>query len=136
MTNAWITNVSNRPSVRQRNRARSLRRNLTEPERKLWWHLRYRLPLERGHFRRQVPIGPYVADFCCLASKLIIEVDGNQHGYDANVAYDERRTNYLSNHGFRVIRFTNGEVMTTIENVLDYILTALSAGSLPLAGRD
>ncbi|MDP8920268.1 MAG: DUF559 domain-containing protein [Pseudomonadota bacterium] len=136
MTNAWITNVSNRPSVRQRNRARSLRRNLTDPERKLWWHLRHRIPLERGHFRRQVPIGPYVVDFCCLTSRLIIEVDGNQHGYDANAAHDARRTSYLGNQGFRVIRFTNRDVMTSIEDVLDTVPAALNAGSLPLAGRD
>ncbi|WP_183448687.1 endonuclease domain-containing protein [Microvirga lupini] len=136
MTNAWTRDPSNRPSLRQRNRALALRRNLTEPERRLWWHLRHRLPLERGHFRRQVPIGPYVVDFCCLAAKLIIEVDGNQHGYEANAAHDERRTSYLSNHSFRVIRFSNREVMTTIENVLNSILAALSAGSLPLAGRN
>jgi len=133
---AWVTDPSKRPSQRQRNRARSLRRNLTEPERKLWWHLRQRLPLEIGHFRRQVPIGPYVADFCCLAEKLIIEVDGNQHSYDANMAHDERRTSYLRNHGFRVIRFTNREVMTAIDSVLDRILAALNTSSLPLAGRD
>jgi very-short-patch-repair endonuclease len=92
--------------------------------------------MARGHFRRQVPIGSYVADFCCLTSRLIIEVDGHQHGYDANAAHDERRTSYLGNHGFRVIRFTNREVMTAIEIVLDSILAALNAGSLPLAGRD
>jgi very-short-patch-repair endonuclease len=92
--------------------------------------------MERGHFRRQAPIGPYVADFCCVASKLIIEVDGNQHGYDINAAHDEHRTSYLKNHGFRVIRFTNREVMTAIEVVLETILAALNAGSLPLAGRD
>src|SRR5215217_6809887 len=134
MVMAWVTDLLKRPSDRQRNQARSLRRNLTEPERKLWWHLRQRLPLESGHFRRQVPIGPYVADFCCLTSKLIIEVDGHQHGYDTHAAHDERRTSYLSNHGFRVVRFTNREVMTAIESVLDTILAALNAGSLPLAG--
>ncbi|NBJ09795.1 endonuclease domain-containing protein [Microvirga arsenatis] len=136
MTKAWITDLSKRPSKRQRNRASSLRRNLTEPDRKLWWHLRQRLPLEKGHFRRQVPIGPYVADFCCLTSKLVVEVDGHQHGYDAKAVHDEHRTSYLNSHGFRVIRFTNREVMTAIESVLDTILAALNAGSLPLAGRD
>jgi very-short-patch-repair endonuclease len=77
-----------------------------------------------------------VADFCCLASKLIIEVDGHHHGYDANAAHDECRTSYLGKYGFRVIRFTNREVMTAIKSVLDTILAALNESSLPLAGRD
>jgi len=136
MTRAWITDLSRRPSGRQRGHARSLRRNLTEPEKKLWWHLRQRLPLAIGHFRRQVPVGPYIADFCCLTSKLIIEVDGDQHGYEARAARDERRTGYLNGQGFQVIRFTNREVMTSIDSVLDTILAKLGAGSLPLAGRD
>ena len=90
MTRAWTSDLSRRPSGRQRKHARSLRRNLTEPEKKLWWHLRQRFPLTLSHFRRQVPVG-------C---------------------------------------FTNREVMTDIESVLDTIFAKLSAGSLPLAGRD
>jgi very-short-patch-repair endonuclease len=113
-----------------------LRRNLTEPEKKLWWHLRQRFPLTLSHFRRQVPVGPYIADFCCLTSKLIIEVDGDQHGFEAHTAHDKRRTSYLNDQGFQVVRFTNREVMTAIESVVDTIFAKLSAGSLPLAGRD
>ena len=136
MTRAWTSDLSRRPSGRQRQHARALRRNLTEPEKKLRWHLRQRFPPTLSHFRRQVPVGPYIADFCCLTSKLIIEVDGDQHGFEAHAAHDERRTSYLNDQGFQVIRFANREVMTAIENVLDTIVAELSAGSLPLAGRD
>jgi very-short-patch-repair endonuclease len=103
-----------------------LRRRSTEPEQKLWWHLRHRLPTDGTHFRRQVPIGPYVADFCCLKVKLIVEVDGNQHGYDANVSKDLRRTSYLASQGFTVLRFSNREVMTEITGVLEAIYANLS----------
>jgi len=113
------------PTARQRGRARVLRHRLTEPERKLWWHLRHRFPLNGTHFRRQVPIGPYVADFCCLRAKLIIEVDGNQHGYDSHVAKDRERTSYLASQGFSVLRFSNLEVMTATDSVLEAIYAQL-----------
>jgi very-short-patch-repair endonuclease len=83
-----------------------------------------------------VPIGPYIADFCHLSSKLIVEIDGNQHGYEAHAAHDERRTHHLNQLGFTLIRFTNRDVMSSVDAVLDTILAHLSAYSLPLAGRD
>ena len=98
---------------------------LTEPERRLWWHLRNRLPLSDTHFRRQVPIGSYIADFCCLGARLVIEVDGGQHTTDQAGAYDNRRTAYLTSQGFRVLRFTNSEVMLNMTTVLDTIHAAL-----------
>ncbi|MCB5174360.1 peptide chain release factor N(5)-glutamine methyltransferase [Microvirga lenta] len=88
------------------------------------------------HFRRQVPIGPYVADFCCLGSRLVIEVDGNQHGFECNAVHDRRRTDYLNGRGFQVIRFANRDVMTAIDDVLDTIRAALGAGIVPCAGGD
>ncbi|HEX8418148.1 MAG TPA: DUF559 domain-containing protein [Methylobacterium sp.] len=99
---------------------------LTEPEKRLWWHIRYRLPVEDSHFRRQVAIGPYVADFCCLAARLVVEVDGGQHSVDRNAAYDATRTGALGAQGYRVLCFTNAEVMTDIDVVLDTIFAALS----------
>ena len=69
-----------RVSPRQTALARVMRRAMTEPEHKLWKALRWRLAIEATHFRRQVPIGPYITDFCSHGAKLIIEVDGNQHG--------------------------------------------------------
>ncbi|HEX8663016.1 MAG TPA: DUF559 domain-containing protein [Beijerinckiaceae bacterium] len=123
---SWRKDEAKAPSQRQRTRAGALRRAQTEPEKRLWWHLRHRLPVENTHFRRQVPIGNFVADFCCLRAKLIIEVDGNQHGFDENAAHDERRTAYPASQGFRVLRFSNREVMTAIDVVLDTIHAALA----------
>lgn len=88
----------------QHARARSMRRDMTDPERKLWRALRTRLPLDDTHFRRQVPIGPFIADFCSFGAKLVIEVDGDQHGFDHGRAYDGRRTAYLTSLGYRVLR--------------------------------
>ena len=119
------------PSARARSRARVLRRQLTEPEKKLWWHFRHRLPTERTHFRRQVPIRPYVADFCCLRERIVIEVDGNQHGFDENLERDTVRTEELKRQGFRVLRFSNREVMTSIDVVLDTIFAALGTAPHP-----
>nr|WP_246225833.1 endonuclease domain-containing protein [Chelativorans xinjiangense] len=100
---------------------------MTDAERRLWWHMREKLPLEGTHFRRQVPIGTYVVDFCCLRHWLIIEVDGNQHGTDAAIAYDARRDAYLRRQGFRVLRFSNYEIMRELDPVLDTIHAALVA---------
>jgi very-short-patch-repair endonuclease len=104
-----------------------LRRAMTDPEKRLWWHLRARLPLEATHFRRQVPIGPFVADFACLKRRLIIEVDGDQHGTDDALAYDARRDAYLKREGFGLLRFSNREIMTEIDAVLDTVHAALVA---------
>ncbi|ECI7685944.1 DUF559 domain-containing protein, partial [Salmonella enterica subsp. enterica] len=76
----------------------------TDAEKALWESL-YRIPLEGSHFRRQVEIGPYRADFALMRLKLLIEVDGKIH--DAQRAQDEARTNWLENEGYRVIRFSN-----------------------------
>ncbi|GLS44117.1 endonuclease domain-containing protein [Methylobacterium brachythecii] len=113
--------------------AKTLRRTLTEPEKRLWWHLRHRLPVVATHFRRQVPIETYIADFCCLSHRLIIEVDGNQHGFERQTAYDERRTAALERCGYRVLRFSNRDVMREIDGVLATIATALAVTSADTA---
>jgi very-short-patch-repair endonuclease len=113
--------------------AKALRRDMTEPKRRLWWHVLHRLPLEGSHFRRQVAIGPYIADFCCLAARLIVEVDGNQHGFEEALARDAKRTSYLEGQGFRILRFSNRDVMTEIDVVLNTIHAAL-AGATPTPG--
>jgi very-short-patch-repair endonuclease len=112
--------------------AKKLRRTLTEPEKRLWWHLRHRLPVDGSHFRRQVALGAYVADFCCLSARLIVEVDGEQHGFEAGTAYDTRRDTYLQSEGFRVLRFPNRMVLREIDTVLDTIHAALAASETPL----
>jgi adenine-specific DNA-methyltransferase len=104
-------------------RARALRQNLTDAERRLWFHLR-RKQLNGHRFRRQVPIGPYIADFVCLDAKLVIEVDGGQHS--DNAANDARRTALMEAQGFRVIRFWNDEVLGNTDGVLDTIRLRLA----------
>lgn len=78
-------------------------------------------------------VGPYIADFCCLGARLIIEVDGNQHGTDKAEVYDAHRTTYLEKEGFRILRFSNFEVMCEIDVVLDTIYAAL-VSSTPTPG--
>ena len=97
---------------------------MTPAERRLWWHLD-RIPVEETHFRRQAPVGPYVVDFVCHRARLIIEVDGSQHGFDQNRRSDEVRTEWLEAEGSRVMRFWNHEVLGGIDVVLDTIYAAL-----------
>jgi very-short-patch-repair endonuclease len=101
--------------------ARMLRQNTTDAERILWASLR---DLKRigFHFRRQVPFAKYVADFCCHSAKLVVELDGDQHGADAAAAYDAERTDYLSFRGYRVLRFANWEVIRERDRVVDAIV--------------
>ncbi|MDO8837837.1 MAG: endonuclease domain-containing protein [Parvibaculum sp.] len=102
-------------------RARSLRINRTDAEARLWLHLRNRM-LGGAKFRRQVPVGPYIADFLCAEHMLIVELDGGQH---ADNPADERRTRFLESKGYRVIRFWNPDVLTNTDGVLEMILTEL-----------
>jgi len=108
-------------------RARRLRRDMTDAERKLWWHLR-RLPIEHSHFRRQATIGPYFADFACHERRLVIEVDGAQHNQPENVIRDTERSIYLQSQGYRVLRFWNNDVLKNINGVLEAILAAMREG--------
>jgi len=101
--------------------AKKLRRQLTPAERKLWAVLRG--DALGVSFRRQHAIGAYIADFCCVKKKLVIEVDGGQHLEQAE--YDAERTKFLEAQGYRVIRFWNNEVMNDIEGVIRAILLAL-----------
>ncbi|ABD85980.1 endonuclease domain-containing protein [Rhodopseudomonas palustris] len=103
-------------------RARSLRRNPTDAERKLWQRLR-KVSLGEVHFRRQATIGPYFADFACHAIRLVVEIDGGQH---AESATDHIRTDYMHAQGYRVLRFWNHEVLENIEGVVETILSVAS----------
>ncbi|MES2405319.1 MAG: DUF559 domain-containing protein [Pseudomonadota bacterium] len=108
--------------------ARHLRRDMTDAEHRLWHHLRRR-QLRGFRFRRQFPIGPYIADFACLEAKLIVEVDGSQH-FDA--AGDVARTQRLHEHGYQVLRFWNDDVLIRTHQVLATIHDALGpAGPHP-----
>ena len=103
-------------------RARGLRRNQTEAEKRLWWRLRNRQP--GGHkFRRQVQVGKFIVDFLCEDSRLIVEVDGGQHAMQTE--QDNARTKELENSGYLVMRFWNNEVLENTEGVLERILNTL-----------
>ena len=98
--------------------ARSLRRDMTEAEERLWRELRDRR-LDRIKFRRRAPIGKYVADFACLEAKLIVEIDGSQH---AESAHDAMRDTDLRSRGFRVLRFWNDDVLRDLDGVCGTII--------------
>ena len=102
-------------------RARSLRANITNAERKLWYALRDRR-FAGYKFRRQVPVGPYIADFLCYQAGLVIEVDGGQHAASAR---DARRDRWFAQNGLRVLRFWNNEVLQNLEGVWTVIFEAL-----------
>jgi very-short-patch-repair endonuclease len=106
-------------------RAKSMRRNPTDAEQKLWGALRNRA-LGNFKFVRQQPIGPYIVDFVCRNKRLVVEVDGVTHGDAHEVAHDEKRTRFLLAQGYRVVRVDNDEVYTAIGDVLDGIHAALS----------
>ncbi len=105
---------------RQRAAAKRLRTEMTDAERAVW-------NLVRAHrlnglgFRRQVPIGSYVVDFCCHEARLVLEIDGSQHA-EAEAARDAVRTRSLEEQGYRVIRFWNADVLRNIGGVAETIL--------------
>ena len=106
------------------NKARKLRQNLTEQE-AVMWHLLRNRGLNGYKFRRQYPIGSYVVDFVCRELKLIIELDGGQHNEPENIEYDKKRTQYLKEKGYKVVRFWNNEIDENLEGVYQSILKAL-----------
>jgi very-short-patch-repair endonuclease len=111
-----------------RSNARALRRNSTDVERLLWAELRDHR-LSGAGFRRQVPIAGYIADFVCHEAKLVIELDGGQHFSDGQETADNRRSAIIEAKGFRVLRFSNHDVMTNRAGVLETIASAIEASA-------
>jgi very-short-patch-repair endonuclease len=109
-----------------------MRRAMTPAERKLWHALKAHR-FQGLHIRRQVPMGPYVADFICHAAKIVIEVDGSQHGFDRHAERDRARDDWFQEQGYRVFRFWNHDVLTGIDSVLDTIFANIPS-NLPTAG--
>jgi len=103
--------------------ARALRKSTTEAETVLWSRLRQRR-IGGFRFRRQAPIGRFIADFACFEARLVIEVDGGQHTERAE--QDAARTRWLESQGFRVLRFWNNQVLREIEGVEEVILRELT----------
>lgn len=115
-------------------RSRELRNNATPAERKLWQYISNR-QVSGVRFNRQVPIGPFICDFVARTPKLVIEVDGGQHAL--NLRQDDNRTAFLEQHGYRVMRFWNNDVLENVEGVVSVIEEALTDPPLaPPAGRE
>ncbi|MDX8501047.1 endonuclease domain-containing protein [Mesorhizobium sp. VK4C] len=106
--------------------ARAMRREATEAEDRLWQELRGRR-LDKIKFRRQAPIGKFVADFVCAEARLIVEIDGSQH---AESRRDQERDAQLKARGFRVLRFWNDDVLKDLDAVCDTIIAYVRDESL------
>ncbi len=121
-------------------RARKLRRDMSKPERMLWQQFRQRP--SGFKFRRQHPIGPYIADFCCLSERFVVEVDGSAHENSDRAKFDERRAQYLRENGFRVLRVNATRVLADAVDTAEAIVAWLAdplhqppAGPPPRAGE-
>jgi very-short-patch-repair endonuclease len=101
----------------QRDRAKQLRRAMTRAEALLWRYLKADRLAGLG-FRRQSPMGNYIADFVAHSCKLIVEVDGESHDFEERIRHDDRRDRWFASRGYRVLRFTNDDVMKNLEGVV------------------
>ncbi len=100
--------------------SKNLRKKMTPWETKLWRYLRAKR-VWNYKFKRQVPIGDYIVDFCCQKKKLVIELDGGGHSDAFAKTQDQRRGAYLESKGYTILRFWNNEIDKNIEGVLDTI---------------
>ncbi|QGM99027.1 endonuclease domain-containing protein [Methylocystis parvus] len=102
-------------------KARALRKSMTPQEVKLWVHLRQLRP-QGFHFRRQAPVDGYILDFVCFKHRLIVEVDGSQHGEDQQLGHDARRDAHFAANGFETLRFWNADVDLNLSAVVETII--------------
>ena len=112
--------------------AKTMRRTLTKAEASLWSHLKGK-QLNGHHFRRQHPIGPYIADFACVEAKLVLEVDGSTHMSIQDQTYDAKRTAFLEAEGWQVMRVWNNQVYENRAGILraiDEVVTARAMSKL------
>jgi very-short-patch-repair endonuclease len=123
-------------NAKLKNRARALRKQMTDTEIILWSKIRMK-QLKGFQFNRQKPVGGYVADFFCMKAKLVIEVDGGQHFEEKALEYDESRSRKFKSLGLTVLRFTNVDIKENIDGVVGVILEKLEAKSplIPLYKR-
>jgi very-short-patch-repair endonuclease len=115
-------------------RARNLRKRLTPQEVKLWVKLR-ELKAQGLHFRRQVPRAGYIVDFACPRRKVMIEVDGAQHGFDTHRRRDRVRDAKLTADGFFMLRFWNHEIDDNLDGVVETIFAACMRAASRASGR-
>jgi len=118
-------------SSRTLKHAKQLRRDLTPQERVLWSELKNR-QLDGFKFRKQQPIGPYIADFVCQEHKLVIEADGSQHSDNQN---DKQRDRWMQDRGYTVLRFWNNEINENLEGVLTAIMHTLGKYPSPTSPK-
>lgn len=104
-------------------RARDLRKNMTDEERKLWLYCLKDLPVK---FRKQKPIGNYIVDFYCSEIGVVIEIDGSQHFEQDGMSYDKKRDEYLSGLGLRVVRIPNNNIRFDFDAVRELIYNVVS----------
>jgi very-short-patch-repair endonuclease len=114
----------------QRARAKQLRRAMTRAETLLWRHLKAHRLAALG-FRRQSPMGNYIADFVAHSRKLVVEVNGESHDFESRLRHDERRDQWFASRGYRVLRFTNDDVMRNLEGVVLAIGQAVEQAAPP-----
>ena len=107
-----------------RMRAKALRTKMTQAEIILWSRLKGK-QLQGWQFRKQHPVGPYIADFACAKAKLIIEVDGATHSTDAEIVHDHKRTAFLQAQGWSVLRVWNADIYDNLTGVLEGIIAHL-----------
>jgi very-short-patch-repair endonuclease len=108
--------------------ARNLRRQQTDAERVIWYHIRNR-QIAGAKFKRQIPLGRYIVDFISYENKLIIEIDGGQHNEDLKKQNDKERTKWFEMKGYTVLRFWNNDVLNNINEVLEVIHLTLTLSS-------
>ena len=111
-----------RYTTRALSQSKTLKKQMTDAERLLWYYLRGQ---KEFSFRKQAPIGNYIVDFLCIKKKLIIEIDGTQHGDKKHLEHDTQRDLYLTNIGYKVLRFWNDEIFKDMDKVLHIINTYL-----------
>ncbi len=115
-------------SLRLRANAKRMRRGMTEAEQRLWSQLRAHRLMGLG-FRRQMPVGNYIADFACPEHKLIVELDGTQHAEEGQIKQDTMRTIRLGETGWVLVRFWNRDVMDDVDNVCNHIVDLIQERS-------
>lgn len=98
---------------------------MTEGEKRLWLALREFRKLHGFHVRKQVPIGPYIADFAIHSAQLIIEVDGHFHAEPDNRKHDEKRDAWFERAGYKTLRFTTGDLAGSFDGCIEQILREL-----------